>query len=71
MVNCSCWLVMLRIPPVTLPTGFDHLDKHILFVTNQREGAAELAKISLDGVIATSFMSADKLLGYYPVCTKS
>jgi dipeptidyl aminopeptidase/acylaminoacyl peptidase len=45
-------------PSSNIATGFDRLDKNVLFVTNQREGAAELAKMSLNGVISTTFMSA-------------
>ena len=35
-------------PSTNVSTGFDHDDNHVLFVTNQRNGAAELAKISLN-----------------------
>lgn len=45
-------------PSSNIATGFDHLDENVLLVTNQREGAAELAKISLDGKLTTSFTSA-------------
>jgi len=35
-------------PSSNIGTGFDRHDESVLFVTNQREGAAELAKVSLD-----------------------
>jgi dipeptidyl aminopeptidase/acylaminoacyl peptidase len=35
-------------PSSSIATGFDHRDKNVLFVTNQRDGAAELARLSLD-----------------------
>ena len=39
-------------PSSNIATGFDQYDKAVLFVTNQRDGAAELAKVSLDSVSA-------------------
>lgn len=45
-------------PSSNIATGFSDDDMSVLFVTNQRNGAAELAKASLDGVTATAFMSA-------------
>jgi len=42
-------------PSTNISTGFDRNDSHVLFVTNQRNGAAELAKISLDEEPATTF----------------
>jgi len=46
-------------PSSNIATSFDRQDKNVLFVTNQRDGAAELAKINLDGVSATTFMASD------------
>ncbi len=46
-------------PSSNIATGFDRQDKNVLFVTNQRDGAAELAKLSLDEVSATTFMASD------------
>jgi len=45
-------------PSSNIATGFSHDDEYVLFVTNQRNGAAELAKVSLDGSAETTFMSA-------------
>jgi len=45
-------------PSSNIATGFSADDTSVLFVTNQRNGAAELAKASLDGVTATTFISA-------------
>ena len=39
-------------PSSNIATGFDQHDKNVLFVTNQREGAAELAKVRLDNLSA-------------------
>ncbi|MBT8075868.1 MAG: S9 family peptidase, partial [Gammaproteobacteria bacterium] len=36
-------------PASNIATGFDRKDETVLFVTNQREGAAELAKVNLSG----------------------
>lgn len=35
-------------PSSNIATGFDQYDNGVLFVTNQREGAAELARVSLE-----------------------
>jgi len=35
-------------PASNIAAGFDHKDANVLFVTNQRNGAAELATVSLD-----------------------
>jgi dipeptidyl aminopeptidase/acylaminoacyl peptidase len=43
-------------PSSNIATGFDHEDKHVLFVTNQRDGAAELAKVSLDSTLSMTFI---------------
>jgi dipeptidyl aminopeptidase/acylaminoacyl peptidase len=43
-------------PSSNIATGFDRQGNHVLFVTNQREGAAELAKTSLDEVPVVSFV---------------
>ena len=45
-------------PSSNIATGFDRQGKHILFVTNQRDGAAELAKASLDEVPVITFVSS-------------
>lgn len=45
-------------PSSNIATGFSRDDASVLFVTNQRNGAAELAKTNLQGVTATTFMSA-------------
>ncbi|MCW8924897.1 MAG: alpha/beta fold hydrolase [Xanthomonadales bacterium] len=45
-------------PSSNIATGFSSDDTSVLFVTNQRNGAAELAKTYLDGVTATAFISA-------------
>jgi dipeptidyl aminopeptidase/acylaminoacyl peptidase len=45
-------------PSSNIAAGFDRLDKNVLLVTNQRDGAAELAKVSFDGSLTTTFMSA-------------
>ena len=37
-------------PSSNIATGFDQHDNNVLFVTNQHNGAAELAKVSLDEV---------------------
>jgi len=42
-------------PSSNIATGFDRQDKSALFVTNQREGVAELAKASLDDVSSLTF----------------
>lgn len=39
-------------------TGFDQHDSSVLFVTNQRNGAAELAKVSLDETPVISYVSS-------------
>ena len=43
-------------PSTNISTGFDAKDKHVLFVTNQRDGAAELAKVSLGDVPVITFV---------------
>ena len=45
-------------PSSNIATGFSHDDRYVLFVTNQRNGAAELAKTRLGGATETAFMSA-------------
>ena len=42
-------------PSSNIATGFDQHDKNVLFVTNQQNGAAELAKVSLDEVPVITF----------------
>ena len=44
-------------PTSNIATGFDRQDNSVLFVTNQRNGAAELAKVSLDEVPVITFSS--------------
>jgi len=48
-------------PSTNIAIGFSRQDQHALFITNQRNGAAELAKISLDELPETTFVpsSAD------------
>ena len=46
-------------PSSNIATGFDRQDQNVLFVTNQRNGAAELAKVSLEEVPVTTFISSD------------
>ena len=43
-------------PSSNIATGFDRQDKEVLFVTNQRQGAAELARVSLDDVPVAKFV---------------
>ena len=43
-------------PATNIATGFNQKDSHVLFVTNQRNGAAEMAKVSLDAKPVTSFV---------------
>ena len=43
-------------PSSNIAIGFDALDSKVLFVTNQRNGAAELAKVSLDEDPYRTFM---------------
>ena len=43
-------------PSSNIATGFDRQDNNVLFVTNQREGAAELAKVNLDDVPVIRFV---------------
>ena len=45
-------------PSSNIATGFDRQGNHVLFVTNQREGAAELAKVTLDEMPVMSFVSS-------------
>jgi len=45
-------------PSSNIAIGFDAFDNKILFVTNQRNGAAELAKVSLDEDPYMTFMSS-------------
>ena len=45
-------------PSSNIATGFDRQDEHVLFVTNQRNGAAELAKVSLGDIPSTTFTSS-------------
>jgi len=42
-------------PSSNIATGFDQQDSSVLFVTNQHNGAAELAKVSLDEVPVFTF----------------
>jgi len=44
-------------PSSNIATGFDRQDNHVLFVTNQRDGAAELAKVTLDEMPVINFVS--------------
>jgi len=44
-------------PTSNIATGFDWQDNSVLFVTNQRNGAAELARVSLDEVPVITFSS--------------
>jgi len=43
-------------PSTNISIGFNQRDSHVLFVTNQRNGAAELARISLDDARSVSFV---------------
>jgi dipeptidyl aminopeptidase/acylaminoacyl peptidase len=43
-------------PSSNIATAFDRHDSSVLFVTNQRNGAAELAKVSLDDAPVTTFV---------------
>ena len=43
-------------PSSNIATGFDRQDSSVLFVTNQRDGAAELAKVSLGEVPVIKFV---------------
>jgi len=43
-------------PSSNIATGFDRKDNNVLFVTNQRNGAAELAKVSLGDVPDITFV---------------
>ncbi len=43
-------------PSSNIVTGFDRHDSSVLFVTNQRNGAAELAKVSLDEAPLITFV---------------
>jgi Tol biopolymer transport system component len=43
-------------PSSNIATGFDRQDSSVLFVTNQRNGAAELAKVSLGEVPEITFV---------------
>ena len=45
-------------PSSNIATGFSQQDDYVLFVTNQREGAAELAKVSLSEVPMTTYISS-------------
>ena len=45
-------------PSSNIATGFDRQDNHVLFVTNQRDGAAELAKVTLDKMPVINFVSS-------------
>ena len=45
-------------PSSNIAIGFDAFDNKVLFVTNQRNGAAELAKVSLDEDPYMTFMSS-------------
>ena len=45
-------------PSSNIAIGFDAFDNKVLFVTNQRKGAAELAKVSLDEDPYMTFMSS-------------
>jgi len=45
-------------PSSNISIGFDKQDEHVLFITNQRQGAAELAKVSLGATPVTTFASA-------------
>ena len=42
-------------PSSNIATGFDQHDNNVLFVTNQQNGAAELAKVSLDETPVMTF----------------
>lgn len=42
-------------PSSNIATGFDRYDRSVLFVTNQRDGAAELAKVSLTDIPVITF----------------
>jgi dipeptidyl aminopeptidase/acylaminoacyl peptidase len=43
-------------PSTNIVIGFNRKDSHVLFVTNQRQGAAELAKVNLDDVTEIEFV---------------
>jgi dipeptidyl aminopeptidase/acylaminoacyl peptidase len=47
-------------PSSNIATGFSFDDRSVLYVTNQRNGAAELARVQLDGDRQTEFISAAK-----------
>jgi dipeptidyl aminopeptidase/acylaminoacyl peptidase len=51
-------------PSSNIATGFDSEDKNILFVTNQRDSEAEIAKASLDEVPVVVFTST---LNYWDI----
>jgi len=46
-------------PSSNIATGFDRSDESVLFVTNQRNGAAEVARVSLDGEAVTEFVRSN------------
>ncbi|NNL00128.1 MAG: S9 family peptidase [Xanthomonadales bacterium] len=46
-------------PASNIATGFDRKDETVLFVTNQREGAAELAKVNLSGEPVIEFVRSN------------
>jgi dipeptidyl aminopeptidase/acylaminoacyl peptidase len=43
-------------PSSNIATGFNRYDSHVIFVTNQRNGAAELANVSLDEEAVITFV---------------
>ena len=43
-------------PSTNISIGFSKKDSHVLFVTNQRDGAAELARVSIDNVQTVDFV---------------
>ncbi len=43
-------------PSTNISIGFSKQDSHVLFITNQRNGAAELASVSLDDTQGISFV---------------
>jgi len=45
-------------PSSNIATGFSNDDKNVLYVTNQRNGAAELAKVRLENLTETDFVNA-------------
>jgi len=45
-------------PSSNIAVGFDKSDKHVLFITNQRLGAAELAKVKIGDIASITFVDS-------------